>query len=252
MLAAQILAMLENDLWLDNARAANAAAQTLAAAAPRPAGLSGRGQRDFPQSDSRGSRCAALAGLRLLRLGARRNPAGHQLGPGTAGRSTSSPRPSPHCEAAGRPFGRHPLHHLHRHLGVDLDRHPRPARHRPGAMVDHLPLRHRRAGDGRHHPLQGAEPQAAAARHRPGRDPRRAAVRDQLQRRLFRRASHHLGPGGGGVRAAADPQQPARLGVSRPAPERAASPGARCWRSPASSCCSRTSFASIRRGAMRS
>ena len=33
MFAAQILAMLENDLWLDNARAANAAAQTIAAAA---------------------------------------------------------------------------------------------------------------------------------------------------------------------------------------------------------------------------
>ncbi len=35
MLAAQILAMLEGDLWLDNARAANAAAQSIAAAAPR-------------------------------------------------------------------------------------------------------------------------------------------------------------------------------------------------------------------------
>ena len=34
-LAAQILALLEDNLWLDNARAANAAAQTLAAAAPR-------------------------------------------------------------------------------------------------------------------------------------------------------------------------------------------------------------------------
>ena len=34
-LAAQILAMLENDLWLDNARAANAAAQSLATAAPQ-------------------------------------------------------------------------------------------------------------------------------------------------------------------------------------------------------------------------
>ena len=34
MLAAQILAMLEDDLWLHNARAANAAAQTLAKAAP--------------------------------------------------------------------------------------------------------------------------------------------------------------------------------------------------------------------------
>lgn len=34
MLAAQILALLEDDLWLDNARAANAAAQALAEAAP--------------------------------------------------------------------------------------------------------------------------------------------------------------------------------------------------------------------------
>jgi len=34
-LAAQILAMLDGDLWLDNARAANAAAQTLASAAPQ-------------------------------------------------------------------------------------------------------------------------------------------------------------------------------------------------------------------------
>ena len=34
MLAAQILAMLENDLWLDNARAANSAAKMLAEAAP--------------------------------------------------------------------------------------------------------------------------------------------------------------------------------------------------------------------------
>jgi threonine aldolase len=34
MCAAQILAMLEDGLWLDNARAANAAAQTLAKDAP--------------------------------------------------------------------------------------------------------------------------------------------------------------------------------------------------------------------------
>jgi threonine aldolase len=33
-LAAQILALLDGELWLDNARAANAAAQTLATAAP--------------------------------------------------------------------------------------------------------------------------------------------------------------------------------------------------------------------------
>ena len=35
MLAAQLLALLDNDLWLANARAANAAAQTLAKAAPQ-------------------------------------------------------------------------------------------------------------------------------------------------------------------------------------------------------------------------
>jgi threonine aldolase len=35
MMAAQILAMLEGDLWLENARAANAAARKLAEAAPR-------------------------------------------------------------------------------------------------------------------------------------------------------------------------------------------------------------------------
>jgi threonine aldolase len=34
MLAAQILALLEGDLWIDNARAANAVAQSLAKAAP--------------------------------------------------------------------------------------------------------------------------------------------------------------------------------------------------------------------------
>jgi threonine aldolase len=34
MLAAQILALLENDLWLDNARGANSAATRLAEAAP--------------------------------------------------------------------------------------------------------------------------------------------------------------------------------------------------------------------------
>ncbi len=34
MLAAQVLALLEADLWLDNARAANSAAQSLAKAAP--------------------------------------------------------------------------------------------------------------------------------------------------------------------------------------------------------------------------
>ena len=44
MLAAQILALLEDGLWLDNARAANAAAQTLAEAAGDRLDLSRRGQ----------------------------------------------------------------------------------------------------------------------------------------------------------------------------------------------------------------
>ena len=33
-------------------------------------------------------------------------------------------------------------------LGIDLDRHPRPARHRPAAMVGRLSLRARGGGDG--------------------------------------------------------------------------------------------------------
>jgi threonine aldolase len=44
MLAAQILAMLDDDLWLENARAANAAAQKIGRRRPGPARLSGRSQ----------------------------------------------------------------------------------------------------------------------------------------------------------------------------------------------------------------
>ena len=43
-LAAQLLAMLEGDVWLANARAANARRSALAEAAGGAAGLSGRGQ----------------------------------------------------------------------------------------------------------------------------------------------------------------------------------------------------------------
>ncbi len=81
MLAAQILAMLDNDLWLDNGRAANAAAQTIAQGGWRAARLSGRGERDFRPRDAGGSGGPPGAGLRLLRLGAGRNPAGDELGP---------------------------------------------------------------------------------------------------------------------------------------------------------------------------
>ena len=70
-----------------------------------------------------------------------------QLGPGRASRSSGSPRQSPPCDEQRSTFrGRPPLHHLHRHLGLDLDRHPRPARHCPAAMVRRLSLHH--CGDG--------------------------------------------------------------------------------------------------------
>ena len=64
----------------------------------RAAGLSGRSQRDFPEGHVPMRQPAALPGLRLLRLGPGRNPAGDELGP--AGRGVDRlAQPSPHCEA---------------------------------------------------------------------------------------------------------------------------------------------------------
>jgi threonine aldolase len=58
MLAAQILALLEDDLWLDNARAANAAAQRLAAAAAHRLAYPVEANEIFERSPMRPSTCA--------------------------------------------------------------------------------------------------------------------------------------------------------------------------------------------------
>ena len=87
-LAAQILAMLEDDLWLDNARAANAAAQTLARAAPARLVYPVEANEIFLKVSADEAARLRGARLRLLRLGAGRNPAGDQLGPaGRGGRA---------------------------------------------------------------------------------------------------------------------------------------------------------------------
>ena len=64
-LAAQILAMLDDDLWLANARAANAGAALLADGGGRPAGPSGRGERGVParRRRTRPRACARWASI---------------------------------------------------------------------------------------------------------------------------------------------------------------------------------------------
>ena len=139
--------MLEDDLWLDNARAANAAAQTLAEAAGERLVYPVEANEIFVRVTRRGSGGAARAGLRLLRLGRRAKSGWSPAGTRTASPWSGSPRRSPRCEREALGPSREviaSLHHLHRDLGIDLDRHPRPARHRAAAMVGHLPLRHRR------------------------------------------------------------------------------------------------------------
>ncbi len=80
-LAAQMLAMLEGDLWLANARAANAGARLLAAAAGDRLVYPVEANEVFLACHPRRSRVAARAGLRLLRLGAGRSAAGDLVGP---------------------------------------------------------------------------------------------------------------------------------------------------------------------------
>ena len=97
-LAAQILALLEDELWLDNARAANAAAQTLAKAAPQRLVHPVEANEVFV-SFGGGSGRTSRPRLRFLRLGTGRNPVRHQLGlPGEG--SNGSRRRSPRCDAA--------------------------------------------------------------------------------------------------------------------------------------------------------
>ena len=176
--------------------------------------------------------------------GAGRNPAGHQLGP--AGRG-------------GRRARRGDRRAVSRSAAADLARSSSPSSSsprsgaRPGSSSATSSAPCRRNGRS---PIASSSPPRrwrwsrggraqslrlgrGAARRRGG--PRVHAVLRQLQRRLSRRASHHLRPGRDGVRAAGDPQQPARLGLPRPAPEPALRAGARWSRSPASPCCSSTS-----------
>ena len=73
-LAAQMLAMLDGDLWLDNARAANAGAAPLAQAAGDRLIHPVEANEVFLRVTARRSRGAARAGLRFLRLGAPARP----------------------------------------------------------------------------------------------------------------------------------------------------------------------------------
>ena len=150
-LAAQILAMLEDDLWLRNARAANAAATRLAEAAGRgAAAAAGRGERGLHPRLGRRGGGAPRAGLRLLRLGPGRGAAGDRAGTAIPAMSTRSPRRSARCEQGrrlSRPEDPPPLPPDHPDLELDLDRHQGPARHRPAGLVGQLPLPDRRRGD---------------------------------------------------------------------------------------------------------
>ena len=80
-LAAQILAMLEGDVWLRNARAANAAAARLAAGGRAgPAAPPVEANEVFVRVTRGRGGGAARAGLRFLRLGPGRGAAGDELG----------------------------------------------------------------------------------------------------------------------------------------------------------------------------
>ena len=97
-LAAQILAMLEDDLWLENARAANAAAQTLADGGAGAAGLSGRSQRDIPPGQRDEAERLRDQGS-ISTTGDRARSGWSPAGTNRARRSTGSPRRSPRSEA---------------------------------------------------------------------------------------------------------------------------------------------------------
>ncbi len=97
-LAAQLLAMIEDDLWLTNARAANAGAAALAdAAGERLLHRVEANELFLRLSPARGPE-PARSGLRLLRLGRQRRPAGHVLG--SAGKRGGGARQelSPLCD----------------------------------------------------------------------------------------------------------------------------------------------------------
>ena len=91
MLAAQILAMLEDDLWLDNARAANAAAQTLAEAAPQRLVYPVEANEVFLKVTADEAAQLRGSGLRFLRLGARAKSGWSPAGTSRARTSSGSP-----------------------------------------------------------------------------------------------------------------------------------------------------------------
>ena len=89
--AAQLLALVENDRWLENGRAANAAAAVLAEAAANRLVHPVEANELFVRMTPGRGGAASGARLRLLRLGAGRSTAGDELGPrhgrgGAAGR----------------------------------------------------------------------------------------------------------------------------------------------------------------------
>ena len=154
-LAAQILAMLEDDLWLANARAANARrADARRGGGPDRLVYPVEANELFLRMTADEAAALRAQGFDFYDWGAGRSPAGDQLGPGHGGGRRGSPRRSPRCEpsdrtAAHRRVDRRPVHHLHRRSGD-----------RPGSSsatssatvppqwsVD-LPLRHRRGRDG--------------------------------------------------------------------------------------------------------
>ena len=164
----------------------------------------------FVRATPGGSGGASRAGLRFLRLGPGRNPAGHELGPERrAGRSACGGDRRPvSAEALDLQRSHASLHHLHGDLGFDLDRDPRPARHRSAAMVGRLPLRHRRHRHGAGREVERRKPEARRQGPCCRRLPRVRAVLHQLQRGLSGRTAHHVGRSRDRLRAAVDPEHP--------------------------------------------
>ena len=110
MFAAQILAMLENDLWLDNARSANAAAQTIAGAAGERLVYPVEANEIFVRATPEEAAALRAQGFDFYDWGPARSgwsPAGTRAASPWSG----SQRQSPRCErrSAGR-SGRSPFH----------------------------------------------------------------------------------------------------------------------------------------------
>jgi threonine aldolase len=84
-LAAQLLALLDDDLWLDNARAANGAAQTLAHAAGNRLVYPVEANELFLTVTADEAASLRARGFDFYRLGSGRNPAGDELGLGPRG-----------------------------------------------------------------------------------------------------------------------------------------------------------------------